>query len=362
MILLVIIAALWLVGWLLVRESKEDRLIRETREAEQAETELVRQEAERKRAEIEQKQQEAKMAAAQEIERMRQKEVVLKNEIERVKEITRQEEAAFQNKLAAIRQEIEGIRHQLYHSLAPPTAKNDSGYYFGHGVGYFNSEEELHYAIGVWRSCMLQSARDVGDFGSPQTVAEANTAVERVRIAARNATMEVVTRRRIEAQQKIEDQKRIQQEREGQERQKQLPCSIGSDAAPAEKLSLDEALARIEARQKAERTAAQSDFKLSLGVGVNRAVLRKEQDEEVGRRKITPVPKPKKGCPRCGGPSTLVSGFIICSKCGHRRGEQQLSRAWASGGADPLLFLDSEPPSIRPAQRGDWPIEEKDND
>jgi hypothetical protein len=74
------------------------------------------------------------------------------------------------------------------------------------------------------------------------------------------------------------------------------------------------------------------------------------------------MPKRNKGCPRCGGPNTLVSRFVVCGNCGHRWGEQQLSRNLASGGWDPVLFMDTEPPPIRPAQRWDWPIKSEDDD
>jgi hypothetical protein len=72
--------------------------------------------------------------------------------------------------------------------------------------------------------------------------------------------------------------------------------------------------------------------------------------------------KRKNGCPRCGGPNTLVSGFIVCGRCGHRRGEQQLSDDWASEGGDLLLFMHSEPHTVPPPRSGDWRSKEFSTD
>jgi hypothetical protein len=72
------------------------------------------------------------------------------------------------------------------------------------------------------------------------------------------------------------------------------------------------------------------------------------------------MPKRNNGCPRCGGPNTLVSVFVVCGKCGHRRGQQQLSRSWASGGGDPALFMDIEPPRERFPSSPRRPLTEED--
>jgi hypothetical protein len=64
------------------------------------------------------------------------------------------------------------------------------------------------------------------------------------------------------------------------------------------------------------------------------------------------MPKRNNGCPRCGCPHIRVSGLVVCGKCGHRRGEQQPSRDWASEGRDPSLFMDSEPHTVPPPHRG----------
>lgn len=34
-------------------------------------------------------------------------------------------------------------------------------------------------------------------------------------------------------------------------------------------------------------------------------------------------------CPRCGGSLKKLSGFIICSKCGHKLGDQNLDIDWS---------------------------------
>jgi hypothetical protein len=51
------------------------------------------------------------------------------------------------------------------------------------------------------------------------------------------------------------------------------------------------------------------------------------------------MPKRKIGCPRCGGPNTLMSGFVVCGRCGYRRGEQQLSSR-SDRGEDPVRYMD----------------------
>jgi hypothetical protein len=156
MIILVIIAALWLIGWLLVREKKEDRLVREVREAEQAKTaEIKRQDRER-----------------QETER-------------RAREMKEQTE----------RDNIGYIRDSLH--VPPMQIKADFAKLF--------AGERLDTALRAWGSYMHQSRSAphknkfkfaaIERFGNPATAEEARMAAERVRIAAQIAVIQKMSKR-----------------------------------------------------------------------------------------------------------------------------------------------------------------------
>ena len=169
-----IIAALVFGGWLLFREKKEDKLVRLVREAEAANTYELKQ-------------------------RIDAEEVAAK----------KAKDAAD----AVVRQEIEKIRRDFYCSASSGPAKDQHGYYFGPGIGYFKNNNEVQLAISAWNSYKFNSAPyrvDVKDkryaqrvkrkfkfssverFGNPQTVEEANMAVERIKSEARNAVIQAV--------------------------------------------------------------------------------------------------------------------------------------------------------------------------
>jgi hypothetical protein len=150
MILIVIIAALWLIGWLLVRESKEDRLVRETREAEEKKTAQVRRAAEEK-------------ASAKRRRREAEEELA--------------------------REKIRQIRHSLY----VPTKQIEAAF-----ANLFAGEAHA-LAMRAWGSYIHQSRSlphknkfkfaKVERFGNPTTVEEARMAAERVRLAAHTAVI-----------------------------------------------------------------------------------------------------------------------------------------------------------------------------
>jgi hypothetical protein len=150
---LIIIAVLWLVGWLLFREKKEDRLVRETREAEQKKTAEIRRIDEEKQA-AERQAREAK------------------------EQVAREEIARIRNALEVPTKQIEAAFAKLF------------------------SGEELDRALRAWGSYCFQSRSGphknkfkfpkIERFGSPATVEEARMAAERVRIAAQIAAIEKV--------------------------------------------------------------------------------------------------------------------------------------------------------------------------
>jgi hypothetical protein len=171
-----VIGLIALGGWLMGREKKEDKLVRLAREAEERKTEEVRR--------IDREKQEAE------------------RKIRETKE---------QN----IREEIRRIRSELH--IPTTSIKNEFAKLF---VG-----EELDRAIRAWSNYLLQSQREqlrlrsrkrnrprqplptkqrvFGDFkfgeierfGNPVTVEEARMATERVRIAAKIAVMQKLTKR-----------------------------------------------------------------------------------------------------------------------------------------------------------------------
>jgi TorA maturation chaperone TorD len=153
---LIVIAVVWLVGWLLVREKKEDRLVREVREAEQKKTAEVRRVDEERQA-AERRTQQAKEQAA--------------------------------------REEIYRIRNAL--EVPCMQTKADFSKLF--------AGEELDRAVRAWSSYMFQSRAGphknkfkfakVERFGNPATVEEARMAAERVQIAARIAVIQKLTKR-----------------------------------------------------------------------------------------------------------------------------------------------------------------------
>jgi hypothetical protein len=156
MIVLVIIAAIWLIGWLLVREKKEDRLVREAREREQKITAEIRRAAEEK-ASAERRRREAEAELA--------------------------------------REEIRQIRHALY----VPTKEIESDF-----ANLFTGEAHA-LAMRAWGSYIHQSRSlphknkfkfaKVERFGNPVTVEDACMAAERVRIAAHTAVINKIMER-----------------------------------------------------------------------------------------------------------------------------------------------------------------------
>jgi hypothetical protein len=152
---LVIIAVLWLVGWLLLRESKEDRLVREVREAEEKKT--------------------------AEIRRLDQERQAAERQIREAKELAAGEE--FRRIRAALHVPTLQIKADL--------AKLFAG-------------EELDRALRAWGSYMHQSRSGphrnkfkfatIERFGNPRTAEEARMAAERVRIAAETAVITKYTK------------------------------------------------------------------------------------------------------------------------------------------------------------------------
>jgi hypothetical protein len=157
MVILIIIAALLLGGWLLVREKKEDRLVREVREREQKTTTDIRQK-DRERAEAER----------------------------RAREMKEQTE----------RDNIDYIRGALH--VPPMQIKADFAKLF--------DGEQLDTALRAWGSYMHQSRSaphknkfkfaKIERFGNPATAEEARMAAERVRIAGQIAVIQKYTKGR----------------------------------------------------------------------------------------------------------------------------------------------------------------------
>jgi hypothetical protein len=157
---------------------KEDKTVRQVREIEQAKTQQLRSEAA------------IKQAAAKK---------------------TREEA----DKIIAL--EIEKIRRDFFLDPAYFCAQYKQtalGYYFNESIGPFRIKEELMLVIRAWHLYLNRSnpfpdnAKDrnyfrgierqfsfteVGCFGNPKTVEEANMAVERIKLTARNAAILAVT-------------------------------------------------------------------------------------------------------------------------------------------------------------------------
>jgi hypothetical protein len=152
---LIIIAVLWFVSWLLLRESEEDRQLREVREAEEKITGEVRR--------LDQERQTAERQARERKER-------------------------------EAREEITRIRSALHVPTMP--LKADFAKLF--------AGERLDTALRAWGSYMHQSRSGphrnkfkfaaIERFGNPRTVEEARMAAERVRIAAQIAVITKYTK------------------------------------------------------------------------------------------------------------------------------------------------------------------------
>jgi hypothetical protein len=152
---LIIIAVFWLVGWLLLREKKEDRLVREAREAEEKITAEVRR-------------------------------------LDEVRQAT--ERQAREAKELAAREEIRRIRSALH--VPTLQIKADLAKLF--------AGEELDRALRAWGSYMHQSRSGphrnkfkfatIERFGNPRAAEEARMASERVRIAAQTAVITKYTK------------------------------------------------------------------------------------------------------------------------------------------------------------------------
>jgi hypothetical protein len=157
MVILVIIAALLLGGWLLFREKKEDRLVRETREAERQKT-AEAERLDREKADAER----------------------------RAREMEKQTE----------RDNIDYIRGALH--VPPMQIKAEFAKLF--------DGERLETALRAWGSYMHQSRSaphnnkfkfaKIERFGNPATAEEARIAAERVRIAAQIAVIQKYTKGR----------------------------------------------------------------------------------------------------------------------------------------------------------------------